>query len=398
MHTYIFAREPVQGGGNRMDFKFTEEQQMLREAFAQFAKEEIEPNAAKWDEEDHVPMELVPKMGDMGIMGIFVPEEYGGVGLGHVERCIALEEIARYSAGLAMMVFTHHLGVAAILDYGSEEQKQKWLPGMCDGSCVCGLAVTEPGGGSDVAGIKTEAVSDGQMWTVNGRKCFITNSHCAGVTVITCRTGEDEKGRAVMSTIAIEAGTEGFSPGREENKMGLRGSFTGELIMKDVRVPVSNTVGDEGKGMPITMKELGEVGRASMAAIELGILRACLEDAVSFAKERILYGKPISRLQAIQFQIAEIRCDYEASRLMLYNAAAMKDAGSVGAEFSMAKYFISEAAVRSAKRLIEIMGGYGVVNEYAAGRYLRDAVGCIPSCGTSEIQKMIIAGETLKKF
>lgn len=381
-----------------MDFKFTEEQQMLREAFAQFAKEEIEPNAAKWDEEDHVPMELVPKMGDMGIMGIFVPEEYGGVGLGHVERCIALEEIARYSAGLAMMVFTHHLGVAAILDYGSEEQKQKWLPGMCDGSCVCGLAVTEPGGGSDVAGIKTEAVSDGQMWTVNGRKCFITNSHCAGVTVITCRTGEDEKGRAVMSTIAIEAGTEGFSPGREENKMGLRGSFTGELIMKDVRVPVSNTVGDEGKGMPITMKELGEVGRASMAAIELGILRACLEDAVSFAKERILYGKPISRLQAIQFQIAEIRCDYEASRLMLYNAAAMKDAGSVGAEFSMAKYFTSEAAVRSAKRLIEIMGGYGVVNEYAAGRYLRDAVGCIPSCGTSEIQKMIIAGETLKKF
>ena len=258
--------------------------------------------------------------------------------------------------------------------------------------------LTEPGGGSDVAGLKTEAVLDGDIWTINGRKCFITNSHCAGVTVVTCRTGEDEKGRPIMSTIAIEAGTEGFKPGREENKMGLKGSYTGELIMDNVRVPVSNTVGEQGKGMPITMKELGEVGRASMAAIELGILRACLEDAVAFAKERILYGKPLSKLQAIQFNIAEIRCDYEASRLMLYDAAAMKDAGKVGAEFSMAKYFTSEAAVRSARRLIEIMGGYGYVNEYPAGRYLRDAIGCVPSCGTSEIQKMIVAGETLKKF
>ena len=381
-----------------MDYHFTEEQGLLRDAFAQFAKEEIAPYAAAWDAEDHVPMDIVPKLGEMGIMGVFVPEEYGGAGLGHIERCIALEEIARYSAGLAMMVFTHHLGVAAIVDYGTEEQKQKWLPGMCDGSCVCGLAVTEPGGGSDVAGLKTVAVLEDDTWTINGRKCFITNSHCAGVTVVTCRTGEDEKGRPLMSTIAIEAGTEGFKPGREENKLGLRGSYTGELIMDNVKVPAGNTVGAPGKGMPITMKELGEVGRASMAAIELGILRACLEDAVAFAKERVLYGKPISKLQAIQFQIAEIRCDYEASRLMLYNAAAMKDEGTVGAEFSMAKYFISEAAVRSAKRLMEIMGGYGFVNEYPAGRYLRDAAGCIPSCGTSEIQKMIVAGETLKKF
>ncbi len=381
-----------------MDFRFTEEQEMLRNAFAEFAKEEIAPYAAKWDEENYVPMEIVPKLGEMGIMGVFVPEEYGGAGLGHVERCMALEEVARYSAGLAMMVFTHHLGVAAILDYGSEEQKQKWLPAMCDGTCVCGLAVTEPGGGSDVAGLKTEAVLEGDTWTINGRKCFITNSHCAGVTVITCKSGEDEKGRAIMTTIAIEKGTEGFEPGREENKMGLKGSFTGELIMNDVKVPVENTVGEIGKGMPITMKELGEVGRASMSAIELGILRGCLEDAVKFAKERILYGKPISKLQAIQFKIADIRCDYEAARLMTYNAAAMKDAGKVGAEFSMAKYFISEAAVRAAKNLTEIMGGYGVVNEYAAGRYLRDAIACIPSCGTSEIQKMIIAGETLKKF
>lgn len=382
-----------------MNFDFTEEQKMLKSAFAEFVKEEIAPYAAKWDENDHTPMELAVKMGEMGIMGVFVPEQYGGVGLGHIERAIALEEIARYSAGLAMMVFTHHLGVATILDYGTEEQKMKYLPGMCDGSCICGLAVTEPGGGSDVAGMKTEAVLEDGMWTINGRKCFITNSHVAGATVVTCRTGVDEKGRPQMTTIVIEKGTEGFEPGRHENKLGLKGSVTGELIMSNVKVPEANTIGEIGKGNPITMKELGEVGRASMSAIELGILRGCLEDAVKFSKDRILYGKPISKLQAIQFQIAEIRCDYEASRLMLYSAAAKKDIGEPAAtEFSMAKYFISEAAVRSAKRLIEIMGGYGVVNEYAAGRYLRDAISCIPSCGTSEIQKIIVAGDTLRKF
>lgn len=382
-----------------MSFKFTEEQEMLRKAFAEFVKDEIEPNAAKWDNEDHTPMDLMPKMGEIGMLGVFVPEQYGGVGLGHIERAIALEEIARHSAGLAMMVFTHHLGMAAILDYGTEEQKQKYLPGMCAGTCVCGLAVTEPGGGSDVGGMKTEAVLEDGQWIINGRKCFITNSHVAGATVVTCKSGVDEKGRPQMTTIVIEEGTEGFRPGRHENKLGLRGSVTGELILDNVKVPEENTIGEIGKGNPITMRELGEVGRASMSAIELGILRGCLEDAVKFSKDRILYGKPISKLQAIQFQIAEIRCDYEASKLMLYSAAAKKDAGEpTSTEFSMAKYFISEAAVRSAKRLIEIMGGYGVVNEYAAGRYLRDAIGCIPSCGTSEIQKIIIAGDTLKKF
>ncbi|MCQ2546500.1 MAG: acyl-CoA dehydrogenase family protein [Clostridia bacterium] len=382
-----------------MNFNFTEEQEMLKAAFAEFAKEEIAPNAAKWDEENHTPLDLMPKMGEMGILGVFVPEQYGGVGLGHTERVMALEEIARYSAGLAMMVFTHQLGMAAILDYGTEEQKMKYLPGMCAGTAICGLAVTEPGGGSDVAGQKTEAqLVDGQ-WVVNGRKCFITNSHCGTATVITCRTGEDEKGRSTFSCIILEAGTDGYGPGREENKLGLRGSMTGELIMNNARVPEENLVGEVGMGTPIAMKEIGEVGRASMAAIATGILRGCLEDAVKFSKERIVYGKPISRLQAIQFHIAEIRCDYEAARLMTYRAAAVKDEGKpAAAEFSMAKYFATEAACSASKRLIEIMGGYGVVNEYAAGRYHRDALGCISSGGTSEIQKIIVAGDTLKKY
>ena len=382
-----------------MVFNFTEEQEMLRSAFAQFVKEEVAPKAAEWDEQNHVPVEIMPKLGEMGMLGGFVPEEYGGVGLGHTERVMALEEIARHSAGLAMMVFTHNLGMATILDYGTEEQKKKWLPDMCAGTCICGLAVTEPGGGSDVGGLKTEAVLEDGTWTINGRKCFITNSHVGGVTVITCKSGTDEKGRAQMTTIAVEAGTEGFGPGREEHKLGLKGSSTGELILDNVRVPVENTIGEIGKGNPITMRELGEVGRASMTAIETGIIRACLEDAVKFAGERILYGKPLSKLQAIQFQIAEIRTDYEAASVMLYTDAAAKDAGKpVATEFSIAKYFASEAAVRSAKRLMEIMGGYGYVNEYPAGRYLRDAIGCIPSCGTSEIQKIIAAGDTMKRF
>lgn len=382
-----------------MDFHFTEEQELLRGAFKEFIKEEIAPNAAKWDADNFTDLAMMPKLGELGVLGVFVPEEYGGVGLGHTERVMALEEIARYSAGLAMMVFTHQLGMAAILDYGTEEQKLKYLPDMCAGTSICGLAVTEPGGGSDVAGQKTTAELDGGEWVINGRKCFITNSHCAGATVITCRTGEDDRGRATFSTIIIEAGTEGFAPGREENKLGLRGSMTGELIMNNVRVPEGNLVGEVGKGTPIAMKEIGEVGRASMAAIATGILRGCLEDAVKFANERIVYGKPIAKLQAIQFHVAEIRCDYEAARLMLYRAAALKDEGKPAAtEFSMAKYFATDAACRNARKCIEVMGGYGVVNEYAAGRYMRDALACISSGGTSEIQKVIIAGDTLRKF
>ena len=382
-----------------MNFNFTEEQEMLKSAFAEFVKEEIAPNGARWDEDDYTPLELMPKMGEMGILGVFVPEQYGGVGLGHTERVMALEEIARYSAGLAMMVFTHQLGMAAILDYGTEEQKNRYLPAMCEGKSICGLAVTEPGGGSDVAGQKTTAELENGRWIINGRKCFITNSHVADATVITCKTGEDEKGRAQFSAIIIEKGTEGFTPGRHENKLGLRGSVTGELIMKDVNVPESNLVGAVGKGTPIAMKEIGEVGRASMAAIATGIIRGCLEDSVKFSKERIVYGKPISKLQAIQFHVAENRVAYETSRLMLYRAAAVKDEGKPAAtEFSMAKYFATDKAVEAARRTIELMGGYGVVNEYASGRYLRDAMACISSGGTSEIQKIIIAGDTLRNF
>ena len=382
-----------------MDFNFTEEQNMLREAFAAFAKEHVAPNAAKWDEEDYCPVELMPLLGELGVLGIFVPEQYGGVGLGHTERVMALEEIARYSAGLAMMVFTHQLGMGPILDFGTEEQKMKYLPDMCAGKKICGLAVTEPGGGSDVGGQKTAAELCDGKWVISGRKCFITNSHVADVTVITARTGEDEKGRATFSAFILEKGMPGFAPGRKEHKLGLRGSTTGDLVMDKVEVGEEQLIGKLGGGVPIALKEIGEIGRASMTAIGVGILRGCLEEGVKFANERIIYGKPLAKLQAIQFHLAEIRMDYEASRLMLYRAAFVKDAAENAViEYSMSKYFATEAACRSARRLIDLMGGYGDINEYPAGRFLRDAIASIASGGTSEIQKIVVAGDTLKRF
>jgi alkylation response protein AidB-like acyl-CoA dehydrogenase len=382
-----------------MGFQFTEDQTLLRKVFADFMAEEVAPNAAAWDESDTCPVDLFPKLGELGVLGIFVPETYGGLGLGHVERIIALEEIARHSAGLAMFVFTHQLGIAAILENGTEAQKQKYLPALCTGEKISGLATTEPTGGSDLIGAKTTATLEGGQWTINGRKCFITNSHIADYAMVTAKSGEDEKGRNQLTILLIEKGTQGFEPGRKEHKLGLRGSVTGELIMNGVKVPEENAVGAVGKGYGIASKTIGEVGRASMAAIQVGILRGCLEDSVKFANEHVVSGKPISKYQAIQFHIAEIRLDYEAASLLTYSAAQMKDAGQPAVtQFSMAKHFGTEAASRSAKRTIELMGGYGVINEYAAGRYMRDALTSISSGGTSEMQRLIIAGDTLKSF
>ncbi len=379
-------------------FQFTEEQEMLRKAVREFVEAEVAPKAAAWDESDTCPMELFPIMGELGINGIFVPEEFGGAGMGHTERAICIEEIARHSAGLAIALMTHHLGMAAILDFGTQEQKAKYLPELCAGTKLGGLAVTEPGGGSDFSGQKTKAEFVCGQWVLNGRKCFITNYH-ADVNVITTVTGQDEKGRNQLTAFIVEKGTPGFNVGRHENKLGLRGSNTGDLNINDVKVGEENVLGKVGAGAKIGMACISEVGRAGMAAICVGILRGCVEEGVKFANERILYGKPIAKLQAIQFEIANIRTDYEASKLLLYSATGKKDAKIPAAtDFSLAKYFSSEAAVRSSKRAMDLMGGYGVINEYPVGRFLRDALASIPSGGTSHIQQLIIAGSTLSDF
>lgn len=379
-------------------FQFTEDQDMLRKAVREFVEAEVAPKAAEWDDQDYCPMELFPAMGEMGIAGIFVPEEYGGAGMGHVERAICIEEIARHSAGLALAMMTHHLGIAAILDFANEDQKKKYLPELCAGTKLSGLAVTEPGGGSDFSGQKTTAeLIDGQ-WVLNGRKCFITNHH-ADISVITAVTGKDEKGRNQLSAFIIEKGTPGFAAGRKEHKLGLRGSIIGDIILNDVKIPEGNLIGKAGDGSKIGMTVIGEVGRAGMSAISVGILRGCVEEAVKFANERILYGKPISKLQAIQFEIANIRTEYEAARMLLYYAAGKKDAKQpTTPDFAVAKFYSTEAAVRASKRTMDLMGGYGIINEYPVGRFLRDALASIPSGGTSHIQQLIIAGNTLSGF
>ena len=380
-------------------FQFTEEQEMLRKAVREFVEAEIAPHAAEWDEKEICPVDIFPKMGEMGITGIFVPEQYGGTGLGHVERAICLEEISRYSAGLGIALMTHHLGIAPILYYGTEEQKEKYLPDLALGKKICGLSVTEPAGGSDFMGQKaTGELKDGK-WVINGRKCFITNASVADVDIWAVVTGKDEKGRVLMTAFIIDKDTPGHSSGREEHKIGLHGSATGDVICNDVVLGEDAVLGEVNKGAKLAMSSIQEIGRAGMAAISVGLLRGCLEEGVKFANERVLYGKPLSRLQAIQFIIAENRVAYEAAKLLTYHAASLKDAGKPCAnEFSMAKLFATEAAVEAAKKTIDLMGGYGCINEYPVGRFLRDAVATIPAGGTSHIQKIIIAGTALKEF
>lgn len=381
-----------------MDFAFTEDQELLRKAVREFVEAEIAPNAAKWDEEDHCPVELLPKMGELGLPGVFVPEEYGGAGLGWTERGIILEEIGRHSAGTAIFLMTHHLGVAAILVYGNEEQKRKYLPELCAGTKIAGLSVTEPTGGSDFANQNTTAEDKGDYWLINGRKVFITNSHIADVDVMVAKTGVNEKGRNIITAFITEKTMEGHMPGRKENKLGLRASVTGEVIYKDVKVPAENMLGKPGDGAKIALTTISEIGRAGMSAINVGILRACLEDSVKFANERILYGKPLSKLQAIQFMVAENRLEYEVGKLLTYRALWLKDKGQrCDAEFAMAKLYTTEAAVKAAKRTMDLMGGYGVINEYPVGRYLRDALASIPAGGTSQIMNIVIAAGTLNK-
>lgn len=377
---------------------FNQEQQLLQKTVQEFVLEEVAPKASKWDEQDFFPNDLFPLMGEIGITGIMVPESLGGIGLGYVERAICLEEISRYSGGLGIAVMTHHLGMSPILDVGNEEQKAKYLPDLAAGKKIAGLAVTEAGGGSDFLGQKSTAVLVDGKWHLKGRKCFITNSHVADICVWTVRTGEDPKGRPSFTAFIIEKNTQGHKAGRKENKIGLRGSVTGEDICSDVILEADKVLDEVGKGAKVGMKAISEVGRSGMAAIGVGILRGCLEESVKFAKERMIYGRPLANLQSAQFIIAENRTAYEAAKLMLYNAMVRKDSGKpCTTQVSMAKLFATEEAVLAAKRTMDLMGGYGSINEYPVGRFLRDAIASIPAGGTNHIQKVIISGAAQKE-
>ena len=380
-----------------IDFTFTEEQELFRQAAREFAEAEVAPRVPEMEETGKVNDKVVKALGEAEMMAITIPEEYGGLGLGYVARLIALEEIGRVSVATAMMLQVFALGIEPIISFGSEEQKKKYLPGLATGERLATVAVTEPTGGSDIKGGRTAYKKDDDAasshvrsgYIINGRKCFITNSHIADTITVLAKDEEDPD---AFSTFVIEGGMEGFRPGHREHKVGMRGCNTGELIFESCRVPRENLLGPEGKGMRVAMTAISEVGRGGMVGCALGLHIACLEAAVKFANERILYGRPISRLQTIQNKLAEMKIDLEAGRLLAYRAAAMQDKGlRAGNEFAVAKHFTTEAAQKAAKMAVDIHGGYGCMEEYAVTRYWRDAAVLGPSAGTSDIMKVIIA-------
>lgn len=376
-----------------IDFTFTEEQEMFRKAAREFAENVVAPRIEEMEETGQVSQEIVKGLGEAEMLAITIPEEYGGLGLGHVARMIALEEIGRVSSAVAMMLQVFHLGFDPIISAGSEEQKKRYLPGLATGERLATIAVTEATGGSDPTGIRTEYTKTEGGYVLNGRKVFITNAHVADTIVVLAKSAEDPK---VFSTFIVEKDMEGFKLGREEHKVGMRGCNTGELSFDQCFVPQENLLGAEGKGLRVALSAIGEVGRAGMVGCALGILNACLDAAVKFANERVLYGKPISKLQTVQNEIAGMYMDLEASRLLGYRAAAMKDRGErCDVQFATAKYFSTEAAIRAAKTAVDIHGGYGVMKEYAVQRYYRDAIVLGPSAGTSYIMKVVMARAAL---
>jgi alkylation response protein AidB-like acyl-CoA dehydrogenase len=372
-----------------IDFTFTEEQELFRKAARKFAETKIAPHVPVMEKTNRGWDEVVRALAEAEMFAITIPKEHGGLGMGYVARLIALEEIARVSVATAMMYQVFGLGIEAFIKSGTEEQKKKYLPRLATGERLATVAVTEPSGGSDPKGCRTKYKKVNGTYVLNGRKCFITNSHTADVQVI---LAVDEDNPDSLTTLIVEKGMEGFKPTHEEHKVGMRGCNTGEIEMKNVVVPSENVIGGEGKGLKVAMAAISDVGRGGMVGCALGLQQACLEASVKFSNERILYGKPISNLQAIQFKIAEMKIDLEAGRLLGYRAAAMQDKGErSGNEFAVAKYYTTEAVQKAAKMAVDIHGGYGCMEEFPVTRYLRDSFVLGPSAGTSDIMKVIIS-------
>ncbi|NIQ38881.1 MAG: acyl-CoA dehydrogenase [Proteobacteria bacterium] len=379
-----------------MDFRFSEKEEMLRKSVREFSENEISPKVEAMEETGEFPTELLQPMGSLGITGVITPPEYGGVGLGYVARTIVLEELGRVCAAVPMALQVHHMGCANIQDYGTDTQKEKYLPPLAKGETMGCVAVTDPTGGSDVVGMRTSAELRGGKYTLNGRKCFITNSHTSDFWIVIARTSEGAKG---LSAFIVEKDAPGAKLGRKENKFGLRGANTGELIFDNCEVPKENLLGQEGGGLAVAIKTISETGRTGMAAVALGILTAVYEDACKFASERVLYGKPISSLQAIQFQVAEIYSQLEIARLLCYRASWSKDQNMrCDIEAALAKSYTCEAAANAAKKAIEIHGSYGIMREYRVQRLLRDAMVTIPAGGTAEIGKVVLARAAMAPF
>src|SRR6266481_8598430 len=380
-----------------MDFELTEEQLQMKMSVREFAEAEIAPHVMEWDETQHFPTELQPKLAELGLLGILFPEEYGGAGLGYVEYATAIEELSRVDGSVGISVAAHNsLCSNHIYQYGNEAQKQKYLAPLVRGEHLGAWGLTEPSAGSDASGTRTTAVRKDGGWVINGSKNFITHAIHAD-TCVAFASNDRSKHSKGITAFVFEKGMKGFAPSKKENKLGLRASETASVIFEDCHVPDENRLGEEGQGFVNAMTIL-DGGRISIAALAVGIAQGAFESAVRYAKERQQFGKPIAEFQAIQFKLANMATQIDAARLLMYRAAWLKDAKrKVTKESSMAKLFASEISVNVCEEAIQVHGGYGYTKDYPPEKYWRDSKLCTIGEGTSEIQRIIIAREVLKQ-
>ncbi|HOL16370.1 MAG TPA: acyl-CoA dehydrogenase [Bacillota bacterium] len=379
-----------------MDFNLTEEQLMIRESVREFAQKEVAPRAIEMDRNGEIPLELIQKMARMGFLGIPIPEEYGGEGGSFLSYIIAIEELSRACASTGVTVETHtSLGTEPILNWGTEEQKKKYLPRLASGEMIGSFALTEPNAGSDAGGLETVAVEEEDCWVLNGSKIFISNSGLADLCIVMAMT-DKSKGTKGISAFIVETSTPGFIIGKQEDKMGIRASKTAALTFEDCRVPKENLLGKPGEGFKIALHSL-DGGRVAIAAQALGIAKCAYDRALEYAKERVQFGKPIASFQAIQMMLAEMATEIQAARMLTYHAAWLKDQGErITKEAAMAKYYASSVAMKQSTNAVQIFGGYGYIRENGVERLMRDAKITEIYEGTNEIQKIVIAGQILR--
>jgi alkylation response protein AidB-like acyl-CoA dehydrogenase len=378
-----------------VNLSLTDDQALLRRTVREFAETELRPHVMEWDEAQHFPTELLPKLADLGLTGIQFDERYGGAGMSAVDYCICIEELARVDPSISLSVAAHNgLCSAHINMFGREDQKQRWLVPLAQGKMLGAWGLTEASAGSDAAGMKTTARRDGDSWVINGSKQFITHGKIGGVMVVMAVTNR-AKGHRGISAFVVDAGTTGMSPGKKENKLGMRASDTSEVIFQDCRVPAEQLLGEEGQGFINTLQVL-DAGRIGIAALSVGLAQGAYESARNYALERKQFGQPLASFQAIQWKLADHATRIEAARLLTYRAAFMKDHGQrMTRESSMAKLYASEIAVRASEDAVQIHGGYGFVKDYPAEKYFRDVKLTTIGEGTSEIQRLVIARQLL---
>jgi len=379
-----------------MNFELTEEQEQIKYSIREFAESEIRPNVMEWDETQHFPVELRPKLAELGLMGVIFPEEYGGAAMGYVEYATIIEELARVDGSIGLSVAAHNsLCSNHIYQFGTEEQKQKYLVPLAQGESFGAWGLTEAQAGSDASGTRTSAIKSNGGYKVNGSKNFITHAIACNTCVAVAVT-DKEKGNKGISAFIFDKSMEGFRSDKKENKLGMRASETASVVFEDCYVPDENLLGSEGEGFLQAMNIL-DGGRISIAALSVGIAQGAFEAAVKYSKERQQFGHPIAEFQAIQFKLADMATQIEAARLLTLQAALMKDAGKkLTKQSAMAKLYASEVAVRVSEESIQIHGGYGYTKDYPAEKYWRDSKLCTIGEGTSEIQRMVIAKQLLK--